>query len=687
MTNLVIKCRNVGEKWIQLIMESIKNPSSPDFDKMDVLRDKIVIIGVVCLLTFSMYTDDSNSIALSNQNVISLLTIVTTIHDNMILSKKKTNMSIFIRNLMRSSERILVSIHPKMSELLEKSSYAILNEFCALYWAVIRNKGIMNGKWKKRNADMYDGWHDGEYESNKISIDCLKGLFSVNNMTVGFLPDRITSDKLFVRVFGHHIFEVQAAELEDSYITKHEYHVDGNVHYEFRHDYRSGGLTVYERHVKTNDKFELILSSCFENELPEIFASNYSHWWNENTKTVEFRPIHFQDAKFLNDTHCIIALKKGFIRTNNTEYRQYLINRSSPFFQYLSKRYFIRLDDEPHVYMLKENDIIHIHLTRLGIAFKYNTQTNIITSREYSDMYIDENQWFGTLTGLKSGLLLSPIAIGNDRNRHYLCRKLIVPFGQVQAKRKSDNNHQIVTIERKSLPAPFLHQYLVFILNDRLRILQPTESPTGWLYLALLHATTSHPLPDQYTGMTGMERAFQLLKSVGSWSDQPFDAVARNILLQIATISPKVNYYPEHLRCMESITWNSDSLPHSLEHFGYYLIANKLVEASEELNFMHSTSTSNDELHKIFENKNYNENLLAKLYWDYRDSYNPTARLSAQMESEIWRKSETKSYQPVWQSCPLAANYSSLSLTGSLYASGDLNLKDSTQLQCFPLSR
>ncbi|CAF5088350.1 unnamed protein product, partial [Rotaria sp. Silwood1] len=197
--------------------------------------------------------------------------------------------------------------------------------------------------------------------------------------------------------------------------------------------------------------------------------------------------------------------------------------------------------------MLKENNIIHIYLSRLGIAFKYNCDNKIITSREYSDMYIDEDQWFGTLTGLKSGLLLSPIAIIKQNNSHYLCRKLIVPFGQVQAIKKSNDDHQTVTIERKSSSTSFIHEYFVFILNDRLRILQPTDSPTGWLYLALLHAMTSHSLPDQYMGMTGMERCFQLLHSAGCWSAQPYDSITRNILLQIATISPKVNFYPEHL--------------------------------------------------------------------------------------------------------------------------------------------
>ncbi|CAF4394306.1 unnamed protein product, partial [Rotaria magnacalcarata] len=192
--------------------------------------------------------------------------------------------------------------------------------------------------------------------------------------------------------------------------------------------------------------------------------------------------------------------------------------------------------------------IIHIHLSRLGIAFKYNTTTNIITSREYSDMCIGQDQWLGTLTGLTSSLLLSPLTAKDCTSEHYPYRKLIVPFGKILSTRDQHEIHQTVTIDRPSSMS-FSHQYFVFILNDRLKILQSTDSPTGWLYLALLHAMTSHPLPDHYTGMTGMERAFQLLYSAGCWSDQPFDELSLNILGQIASISPKVNYYPEHLTC------------------------------------------------------------------------------------------------------------------------------------------
>ncbi|CAF4253398.1 unnamed protein product [Didymodactylos carnosus] len=209
--------------------------------------------------------------------------------------------------------------------------------------------------------------------------------------------------------------------------------------------------------------------------------------------------------------------------------------------------------------MMQENTsqdgtIVHIHLSRLGIAFKYSVSSNT-TSREYSDMCIKEEQWFGTLTGLKSGLLLTPLLGKNQGLENYPYRKLIVPFGKIYSANNPNTKHQTVTIGRSSMTSS-LQQYFVFILNDRLRILQSTDSPTGWLYLALLHTMTSHPLPDEYTGTTGMERAFQLLKSAGSWPDQPFDARSLNILGQIAAISPKVDYYPKHLTSMEQIDWN-----------------------------------------------------------------------------------------------------------------------------------
>ncbi|CAF4235198.1 unnamed protein product [Rotaria magnacalcarata] len=229
------------------------------------------------------------------------------------------------------------------------------------------------------------------------------------------------------------------------------------------------------------------------------------------------------------------------------------------------------------------------------------------------------------------------------------------------------------------------HQYFVFILNDRLKILQSTDSHTEWHYLALLHAMMSHPLPDHYTGMTGMERAFRLLYSAGCWSDQSFGGLSLHILAQIASISHKTNYYPEHLTCMKKINWNSNGIPYSMQHFGYYLIAKKLIGSSQLFNFTYPPLKTN-KIPEVFQGKMHNEMLLKKLYWDYRDSYNPTARLSAAMETDILQATSPTPYHQTLKNCLNITNYSPAQLVNDLYSDEHVNLTDCSKENWLPLS-
>ncbi|CAF4438759.1 unnamed protein product [Didymodactylos carnosus] len=689
VADLALKCRRTGEKWIDLISQSIQTTSTSAFAEIEELRLKIVNIGISCVLSFSIDQDQIHCLMSSNEHVISLLKAATTIHDNIILEKNQANMSTFMRTMMRVSERVLVMVQPTVAKLLQDTFYQSLNEFAAIYWAVIKQNGKLNGEWKKRIEDVYDGWYDCQYGTKRwISIDCIGGTFLVDGMTVGFLPEKITSNELFVRVFGNHIFEVQAAEVFNTYISKHAYHDNGKVYYEFHFNDQTKHLTINERHIQTKETFQLIPHRCFETELPDAFISQHSHWLNTNNRTLEFRSVNFQTASFLDNKLYILPLDTKYVSTTDTINKQVLINQSSEFFQRLFNWYFIRLDDKPYVYMMQENTsqdgtIVHIHLPRLGIAFKYSVSSNTITSREYSDMCIKEEQWFGTFTGLKSGLLLTPLRGKNQGIGNYPYRKLIVPFGKIYSVNNPNTKHQTVTIECSSM-TPSLQQYFVFILNDRLRILQSTDSPTGWLYLALLHAMTSHPLPDEYTGMTGMERAFQLLKSAGCWSDQPFDAHSLNILGQIAAISPKVDYYPKHLTSMEQIDWNTSGTPYSMQHFGYYSITKRLIEASHQLSFMYP-SFQVDEIPKIFQEKTYNESLLKKLYWNYRHSYNPLTRLPVEIEESIVCKSQP--YQSSSEYYSHITNYNAVRLVDDLYKTGEMNLIDCSTQHWLPLSQ
>ncbi|CAF4364351.1 unnamed protein product, partial [Adineta steineri] len=89
LTNLALKCRRIGEKWIDLISSNIQMISSSEFDKIENLRLNIVMIGITCLLTFSTHLDRIHCVLSSNQHMISLLKAVTTVNDNIILNKKQ----------------------------------------------------------------------------------------------------------------------------------------------------------------------------------------------------------------------------------------------------------------------------------------------------------------------------------------------------------------------------------------------------------------------------------------------------------------------------------------------------------------------------------------------------------------------------------------------------------------------
>ena len=71
------------------------------------------------------------------------------------------------------------------------------------------------------------------------------------------------------------------------------------------------------------------------------------------------------------------------------------------------------------------------------------------------------------------------------------------------------------------------------------------------------------------------------------------------------------------------IEWNSNGLAYSMQHFGYYLIANNLINAKSTTELLCTHHLFLMKFQNYSKENLYNEVLLKKLYWDYRDSYNP----------------------------------------------------------------
>ena len=101
----------------------------------------------------------------------------------------------------------------------------------------------------------------------------------------------------FRRTFDHHIFEVQAAGPLNTYLTKHAYH-GSQIHYEF-HFIRQNQRVTIRAARRTGEIFQLIPHKCFQTEFAVKFVDTYSHWINQKTNLIQFRPIHFQHFQFL----------------------------------------------------------------------------------------------------------------------------------------------------------------------------------------------------------------------------------------------------------------------------------------------------------------------------------------------------------------------------------------------------
>jgi hypothetical protein len=156
-------------------------------------------------------------------------------------------------------------------------------------------------------------------------------------------------------------------------------------------------------------------------------------------------------------------------------------------------------------------------------------------------MSVDTDPACGTLVGLTSKLVLR----GPDEDR-----LVLVPEGSVLYSKAGD--HVAVHIDRGTVTKVYAYQ-----LDTTLGRLVYHGNLQGRLYLCYLHALTSFCLPDPLTNQTGTESAISILRSGAVRS---FDVLTRDnmhLLKLIAGLSPKRRYYPQNLKVMQQVQWDS----------------------------------------------------------------------------------------------------------------------------------
>lgn len=195
-------------------------------------------------------------------------------------------------------------------------------------------------------------------------------------------------------------------------------------------------------------------------------------------------------------------------------------------------------------------------------------------SHEHIGMRVSLTQKFGTLIGLRNGLMLESLPKLKKKTL------LLMPHGVVKVTESS------VHIENKSLRQP---PFFIYEVDAEYKQLRAQKNFSAWFYLAHLHAFTSQTLPDPFSGLTGTERALQILQSGLVWSSEPYDNESISTLQNLSRLSPVRSFYPKHLNSMQQINWPS-FIPSIAAHDGYKMIKEKLIKDSERLKALHFES-------------------------------------------------------------------------------------------------
>ena len=192
---------------------------------------------------------------------------------------------------------------------------------------------------------------------------------------------------------------------------------------------------------------------------------------------------------------------------------------------------------------------LEVSLPRYNLHFSID-DCGHLECRDLPGFFFSPAQNIGTLCGLKSKLVL-------QNNVNPDLRKVIIPFGTVTST-NSRNKHPVVTI------TPYASQGIrafIYDVDGLIGRLSGDGTLPSWFMLVHLHILTSSWLKDPLLQNTGVQEALKMLRSANSFSFTELDEESADILTNIANIQSIRQYYPEHLRCMETISWNSNFSP------------------------------------------------------------------------------------------------------------------------------
>ncbi|KAI5254025.1 hypothetical protein E4T42_02630 [Aureobasidium subglaciale] len=555
--NLLSTARKITLDWCREIQVHMNNNTTRE----DVQGRAIVQLlnaGLSCYSTFDVDEQHLPHILGSAGNIAALAEAQIIVCDNTPIDRSTVSPL-----LKQSLLHHVVIAHKLESHVrdLSRTDGSGLNQAVQRIW----NGAVLQQTWDVATEDAHSWLTNNTItergRGQKVHFNLLGGDLLVDGKPVGKIPSNLRSQPLFQQIFGPAILSVFTSNMPgmDYTISQHIYEYEVHVGAENGQVLiraKSGGRTL-----------QALSQTTFARQLPSHFVQSFTHWLDEATGEVEFRPLEkpWQSSA----EYWKLSFLSLDIANTNSQMRcgqQRLIENGSKVGQSVTD-ILSALDSSQHCQIIlndSRTSELKVYLRRYNLHFHVTTGGQLL-SLEYSSV-VDRNQNIGTMIGLCSKLVLRDVSSAQELQE----RRIIIPWGEVTIAKEDE--HVAVSVPHGT---GIKQKYFVYSIDRHLRKLRGQQDVLGTLYKAYLHAITSFALPDPFTGRTGTEESIATLKEASLFSCAPLHMEKQETLALIKCLTPERLYYPKHKTAMQTVCWHP-SLSPLAQHDDFSLAASAI---------------------------------------------------------------------------------------------------------------
>ncbi|KAG9514191.1 hypothetical protein KCV07_g8292, partial [Aureobasidium melanogenum] len=561
--------RKVTLKWCHQLEAHI-HQSSEQEDIQSAAVERLLLVALLCYSTFDVEERHIHRLLGSSDDLAVAAEAQAIVCDNAPVNRR-TLPSLVQQHLLRHS-KIAHTLEPYVRKLLPLHGTG-LNAAVQHIW----NGVVLESEWTAFSRDS-PSWVQNKTvpseggQTQTVYFNLLSGHMLVDGKSVGKVPDNIRSTSLFSQIFGSSVLRVFASDIPGME-CRFSQHIEGNeVHLGLR------GRSIVIKTRFSGRILQALPQSTFKGSLPDHFVHAFHHWLDERTGDVEFRPL---DRPWQMSTN---NWKMSFSGLNFSTAQarlqlgsRSLIEPSSVIGKRVTNILSV-LDTAANCHITFDSYCpyqLEVELRRYNLHFAV-TLDGELRSLEFNAI-VDPDQNIGTMVGLHNKLVLrNAVPAGCPEER-----QVLIPFGEVAFRR--DGSH--VNVKVQDLEGSKRHHF-VYSLDRHLRKLRGAQDTLALLYQAYLHALTSFCLPDPFTGNTGIEQAIKILKGASLYTSSPLNKQEIRLLEHIAALTPSREFYPQHLKVMQSVIWNTNLPAHS-QHDDFVLAVQAIVDHRQKCERAH----------------------------------------------------------------------------------------------------